>query len=185
VPRPPREDFEGAIHHVYARGNDRRDVFLDDADRWIYLGLLGRVTAGCAWRCLSYCLMRNHLHLLIETPRGNLAAGMQVLHGRYAQRTNRRHGRTGHVFQGRYGAVRVRTDPQLWATVAYIARNPADAGLCARPDEWPWSSHGAAARGRAPGWLDRGRLSAYLAAVTGRRRSPAPTSRAASAALGG
>ena len=90
------------------------------------------------------------MHLLIEAPRGNLGRGMQHLHGKYAQRFNQRHGRQGHLFQGRFGAVRVKDDAQLWMAAAYIAANPVRAGLCERP----WSSHAAIVGERAPFWLD-------------------------------
>ena len=122
---------KGAIHHVTARGVARRPLFRDDRDRLRYLRMLGLVVVARAWRCLSYCLMDNHIHLLLETPTPNLALGMQRVHGDYGRSFNRRHGLNGHVFQGRYDAVRVRSDRQLWVTAAYIADNPVEAGLCA------------------------------------------------------
>jgi REP element-mobilizing transposase RayT len=117
MPRSTRDEVEGGVHHVFARGNDRREIYLDDFDRKIYLVMLGRVTRRQRWRCLAYCLMPNHVHLLVETPEANLGAGMQRLHGSYAQTFNERHGRSGHVFQGRYGSVLITRDEQLW-TVA-------------------------------------------------------------------
>ena len=168
--RKPREDYPGAMHHVYARGNRLQDIFLDDGDRRTYLSMLARVATRMEWHCLAYCLMRNHMHLLIETPRANLGAGMQYLHGFYAQTFNERHNRSGHLFQGRYGAVRIEDDPQLWATVRYIAHNPVEAGLSASPAEWPWSSHRAVLRRDAPAWLDTARLLSYFTAVGGEPR---------------
>lgn len=170
--RKLREDFEGAIHHVYARGNDRQAIFLSDLDRRFYLATLRRVVMERGWGCLAYCLMPNHVHLLIETPRANLGRGMQVLHGKYAQRFNQRHGRHGHLFQGRFGAVRVKDDAQLWMAAAYIAGNPVRAGLCERPEEWRWSSHAAIVSGRAPFWLDVARLLSFfeIPAAGSRRR---------------
>jgi REP element-mobilizing transposase RayT len=85
--------MKGAVHHVFARGNDRGLIYLDDADRAEYLRLLGQVVRWKRWRCLSFCLMDNHLHLLVETPEANLASGMQWLHGRFAQLFNERHDR--------------------------------------------------------------------------------------------
>ncbi|HEX8208341.1 MAG TPA: transposase [Solirubrobacteraceae bacterium] len=166
MPRKPREEIAGGIHHVFARGNDRQRIFVDDADRAVYIGLLRTVIARLQWRCLTYCLMRNHVHLLIETPTPNLGVGMQRLQGIYARSFNRRHGRSGHLFQSRYGCVRVEDDAQLWMTVGYIVRNPVAAGLCAEPEEWRWSGHGAIG-GRSDQWLDTGRLLAYLAALGG------------------
>jgi hypothetical protein len=111
--------------------------------------------------------MPNHVHLLAETPRPNLGPGMQRLHGDYARRFNERHGRSGHVFQGRYGAVRMRSDAQLWMTARYIARNPVAAGLCDTPDDWEWSSHQAiVGRARRRG-LDVARLLEYFTGAGG------------------
>jgi putative transposase len=171
VPRKPRIEVEGGVHHVFARGNDRRDIFVDDADRRLYLATLGGVIRWKGWRCLAYCLMPNHIHLLLETPRANLGAGMQYLHGSYANEFNQRHGRSGHVFQGRYGAVRITTDEQLWHVAAYIALNPVAAGLCERPEQWPWSSHGSTVAGRShPRWLDVARLLSYFEGLSGDAR---------------
>ena len=103
--------------------------------------------------------MGNHVHLMIETPEPNLGKGFQVLHGDFARDVNIRHGRCGHVFQGRFGSKRVRTESHLWTTAAYIAANPVEAGICAMPEDWPWASHRvAAAGGRTPRWLDSTRL---------------------------
>ncbi len=117
--------------------------------------------------CLSYCLMGNHVHLLLETRTPNLGAGMHRLHGAYAQYFNRRHGFSGHLFQGRFDAPPIESDPQLWMTAAYIARNPVDAGLCREPADWPWSSHAAIVDGRAPDWLAAARLESYFGAQGG------------------
>jgi putative transposase len=171
VPRRPRPEIEGGVHHVFARGNDRRAIYLDDLDRRIYLAILGRVTRQRRWRCLAYCLMPNHLHLLLETPHANLGAGMQQLQGSYAQAFNRRHERVGHVFQGRYGSVHITTDEQLWATVAYVALNPVTAGLCERPEQWRWSSHASTLNGRTRHrWLDAARLLSHFEGLGGEPR---------------
>jgi putative transposase len=170
VPRKPRQEVEGGVHHVYARGNGQQDIYLDDADRWRYLTILHDVVVRNRWRCLAYCLMPNHLHLLLETPEANLGSGMQRLHGRYGQKFNERHGRCGHVFQGRYGTVRIRSDEQLWTTARYIALNPVVAGLCERPEAWRWSSHAAVLGARAPGWLDVSRLLWFFGAAGGQSR---------------
>ena len=163
MPRKPREEVVDGIFHIYARGNDRRVVYRDDGDRRMYLRLLARTVKHRHWRALAYCLMSNHVHLLIETPRPNLGAGMRWLHGLYARQFNDRHGRSGHVFQGRYGAVGVERDEQLWATAAYIAMNPVEAGLCDAPEKWPWSSHAVTVGGGGPRWLDVDRLLHHLA----------------------
>jgi putative transposase len=166
--RRPREECEGAVHHVFARGIARREIYVDNIDRTIYLATLGRVTERQRWRCLAYCLMPNHVHLLVETPLANLGAGMQRLHGDYARMFNERHGRSGHVFQGRYGSVRITTDEQLWTVAAYVALNPVAAGLCETPEGWAWSSHASTLDGRPRhGWLDVSRLLSYFEGLGG------------------
>ena len=155
------------IHHVYARGNDRRAVFRDDVDRMSYVLLLGHTVQRMRWRCLSYCLMDNHVHLLVELADATLPAGVQRLHGLYARMFNDRYARAGHVFQGRYGSTVVTSDEQLWWTVAYIVRNPVEAGLCRSPEDWRWSSHAAVLQGTAPPWLDAARLLQSFEAVGG------------------
>ena len=156
---------------MFARGNNRELIFRADADRRRYLKLLGEEVARRRWRCLGYCLMDNHVHLLLETPKPNLGAGIQRLHGVYAQAFNARHARVGHVFQGRFGAALVRRDAHLWIIAGYIADNPVAAGLADRPEAWPWSSHGAIATGHPPRWLDHERLEAYLDSMVGRSSS--------------
>jgi REP element-mobilizing transposase RayT len=166
--RKPRQEIAGGVHHVYARGNDRCAVYRDDADRQAYLALLGTVVVSRGWRCLAYCQMTNHVHLLLETPRANLGRGMHQLHGEYARRFNKRHGRSGHLFGGRFGSVHVGGDAQLWAAAAYVAVNPVDAGLCRRPEDWPWSSHGATlGEADRPPWLDVSRLLWHFSAGRG------------------
>lgn len=129
--------------------------------------LMGRVVQRTRWRVMAYCLMGNHLHLLIETRTPNLGAGMQWLHGRYAQEFNQRHRHSGHLFQGRYGSTRIEDDAQLWTVVRYIALNPVDAGLCTDARDWRWGSHAMVAAGSHPAWLDVARLGEYLTAAAG------------------
>jgi putative transposase len=144
VSRNSREIVEGGIYHVFARGNDRRPIFLDDTDRYVYLAILSEVCARCEWARLAYCLMGNHLHLLLETPLPNLSDGMHRLQCKYAKRFNRRHGRSGHLFQERFGSNRVSSDKQFVTVTRYIANNPVEAGLCETPEEWLWRDWSAA-----------------------------------------
>ena len=143
---------------MWARGVEQRQIFADDLDREHYLWRLGRVVGHKGWNCLAYCLMGNHVHLLLETPAPNLGRGMSVLHGGYARHFNERHGRVGHLFERRYGATPITTDAYLWTVVTYIARNPVAAGLVATADEYRWSSHRSVAAGGAPTWLAVDRL---------------------------
>jgi REP element-mobilizing transposase RayT len=166
---------------VYGRGNNKALLFHDAVDREGYLWLLGRVVARFRWHCLSYCLMDNHMHLLIETPEPNLGLGMQRLHGDFGRGFNRRHARSGHVFQGRFGSKPIRDDEQFWTVAGYIAANPVEAGLCRSAGDWRWSSHACVVGAvPEPTWLDLGRLferfevwggvprERYLDAVAGR-----------------
>src|SRR5262245_56726144 len=95
--RPLRLEFPGAIYHITARGNAKDAIYLDDDDRNRFLTILARVVKRYEWLCHAYCLMGNHYHLVLETPRPSLAAGMQHLNGVYAQGFNQRHDRVGHV----------------------------------------------------------------------------------------
>ena len=157
--RPLREDFPGAVQHVFARGNRQQPLFRDDEDYRLYLALLAGVAAAKKWRVLAYCLMPNHVHLLIETPDANMARGMQHLHGLYARIFNDKYAYVGHHFQGRYGSKVIRDDAYLLTVARYIALNPTDAGL---PHDWPWNSFVAATTGEAPRWLDIERLLDYF-----------------------
>jgi REP element-mobilizing transposase RayT len=133
----------GALAHVTVRGNDRRAIVLDDADRFRLLRRIDEAVDTFGWVGHCYCLMTTHYHLLVETPEPNLDKGMHWLNHVYAKGFNLRHDRRDHVFGKRYGSKIVTSDDQLISTVRYIALNPVEAGLCAHPAEWPWSNFGA------------------------------------------
>lgn len=185
--RPPRIEAPGAIHHVVARGNERKAIYRDATDKLRFLEILGLTSTRYGWRVLAYCLMGNHYHLLVQTPNANLARGMRELNGVFAQAFNRRHGRDGHLFQGRYRAILVQADEHLLSAVRYIVRNPVRARLCERVEEWRWSSHAATVGSTPPGFLavdrllsslheDRARARAlYLELVEAADDPPAPS----------
>ena len=153
--RPLRLEFAGALYHLTARGNARADIFVDDEDRRLFLDLLGREISQQGWRCYAYCLMDNHYHLLIETPEPNLVAGMRRLNGVYTQAFNRRHGRVGHVFQGRYKSILVDKESYGLELSRYIVLNPVRAQMVKRTANWAWSSYCATvAQVTVPVWLD-------------------------------
>jgi putative transposase len=141
VSRPLRIAVPDGVYHVVARGNAKQLIFLDDADRLSFLEVVERAVDRFQWCCLSYCLMPNHYHLVLQTPNANLSRGMRQVNGTYAQRFNRRHGRCGHLFQGRFGATLVETDRHILELIRYVANNPVRAGLARRPEEWRWSGH--------------------------------------------
>jgi putative transposase len=165
--RKPRNEVEPGIFHVHSRGVNKELVFRDEVDKRTYLTILGQVVEEFGWRCYAYCLMENHVHLLIETREPNLGRGMQKLHGRYGSAFNVRHGRVGHVFQGRFGSVPITTDEQFWWVVAYIVGNPVEAGLCETPEQWKWASHRLVLAERPPAWLDVRGLLEYFSGSGG------------------
>ena len=139
--RPLRIEFPGALYHVTSRGNARQRVFRDDEDRKTFLATLAWVVERFRWRCHAYCLMDNHVHLLIETPQPNLSRGMRQLNGVYTQRFNRRHRKVGHLFQGRFKAILVEKEAYLLELARYIVLNPVRAKLVKTPERYPWSSY--------------------------------------------
>ncbi len=152
--RPLRIEFSGALYHVTSRGDRREAIYEDDSDRKQFLEVLGEVVQTHHWICHAYCLMSNHYHLVIETPDGNLSKGMRQLNGVYTQASNRRHGRVGHLFQGRYKAILVDGDSYLLELTRYVVLNPVRAGMVARPEKWSWSSYRAmCGQAVAPDWL--------------------------------
>jgi putative transposase len=153
--RRKRQEGPGAVQNIYARGVDRCAIFRDDDDRHLYLDLLGYVVRRFKWQCLAYCLMTNHVHLLIRTAEPTMGRGMHHLHSFYAHDFNQKYGRVGHLFQDRYGSNRIWTPGAFRRTLEYITANPVTAGICRNPAEWPWCSHAALASSDAPQWLAR------------------------------
>lgn len=161
--RPLRLEYPGALYHLTARGNAKQDIYLADEDRERFLNLLGREVDQQGWRCYAFCLMSNHYHLLIETPEGNLVAGMRRLNGHYTQGFNKRHGRVGHLFQGRYKSIVVEKDSYLLELCRYISLNPVRAGLVKEIAAWPWSSYLSTAYGKPKiDWLDTNSILNYF-----------------------
>jgi len=139
--RPLRIEFEGALYYVTSRGSARQPIFISDKDRSDFLDTLANVVGRYRWICHAYCLMDNHYHLVAETPEANLSRGMRQLNGVYTQVFNRRHGRVGHLFQGRYKAVLVEKESYLLELARYVVLNPVRAGLVSHPGDWKWSSY--------------------------------------------
>jgi putative transposase len=139
--RPLRIEYPGAVYHLTSRGNARAPIFLDDADRYLFLNLLGDLVDRYKWLCHGYCLMDNHYHLLVETIEANLSTGMRQLNGIYTQKFNRPHDRVGHLFQGIYKAIVVEKESYLFELYRYIVLNPVRAKIVNHHVEYRWSSY--------------------------------------------
>jgi len=141
---------------VTARGDHRVALFEESTDRTSFLKRYAEVVDRHRWIPLAYCLMGNHLHLVIETPERTLGLGARDLLSHFAKRHNARRDEIGHVFQGRFDSRLVPTDTYFAQLLRYLALNPVAAGICRAPQEWPWSNHRVRARG-----------SVHVAATTG------------------
>jgi len=168
MPRSLRIEYPGAIYHAMSRGNNGQETFLAPSGYRLFLATLDEVCLQTGWRIHAYVLMTNHYHLLLETPEANLVAGMKWFQGAYTQRFNAMFNRRGHLFQGRYKAIPVQTDPREGGleyfrhVSSYIHLNPFRAKLCgvgmADPlESYQWSSYPSycgLAR-KVPEWLAR------------------------------
>jgi putative transposase len=171
MPRKPRVEAPGAIQHVVARGNAGIRIVTDDEDRRAFVAGLARTAERFGWLVHAYCLMDTHVHLIVETSEPTLGSGMQRLTGSYAYEFNRRHGRYGHLFAGRYSASLIDTDAHAIVAGAYVVLNPVRAGLVADAVDWAWSSYRASAGlVRAPAFLETRLLPAMLHNDIGRAR---------------
>jgi REP element-mobilizing transposase RayT len=142
MPRKPRVRRAGAIYHVSYQADGDGALYLDAIDRRMQLAFLAHTADHHELEVHSWCLMTNHAHLLFTTPAPDVDRAMHRLNSRYAHWFNAVHGNVGHVLRRRYTAVVVETDAHLHWCYRYIAMNPVEAGICASPDEWRWSSFG-------------------------------------------
>jgi REP element-mobilizing transposase RayT len=139
MPRAPRSALPPAgVYHVTCRGVARCAISVDDLDRHRWRSLLYATIRSRGWLCLAWCLMPNHFHLVVDCERDDLSLGMHWLNFRYAQSFNKRHGRTGHLFQGRFYSGLVRDETHLSRGCGYVLDNPLRARLCGPADGWPW-----------------------------------------------
>jgi REP element-mobilizing transposase RayT len=154
VSRPLRIHVPGMLYHVVARGNDKQCIYTDDADCRSFLQLLADTLPRFDARCVFYCLLWNHYHLLMKAGCYPISRLMQQLNSTYCQRFNRRHRRVGHVLQGRFGSRIVEDGAYARAVLRYIALNPVMARLAVDPRDWRWSSYRSAVDvSESPGFL--------------------------------
>lgn len=165
--RPLRIEIPGALYHVTSRGNARAPIVVDDADRRLFIDVLGHVIERYRWTCHAYCLMTNHYHLMIDTPDANLSRGMRQLNGVFTQRFNRRHERVGHVLQGRFKAILVERESHLLELARYVVLNPVRAGIVGAAEDYRWSSlRASVGLEPAPLWLSCDALVARFVSPT-------------------
>ncbi|ARM31399.1 transposase [Prosthecochloris sp. HL-130-GSB] len=158
MPRGPRLDTPGTLHHVMMRGIEKGLIFHDDQDRRVMLTKIGALVEDTGTSIYSFALMPNHVHLLLKSGESGLPAFMRRLLSSYAVYFNKRHERIGHVFQNRYKSIICEEELYFRKLVAYINLNPLRGGLADSFDRlvyYPWCSHGRIAFGTNGDWLDR------------------------------
>lgn len=144
MPRTARIDIPGLLQHVIVRGIERREIFLDDNDRRLFLSRLSKLLADTGTDCLAWALMTNHFHLLLRPRVTKLSVFMRRLLTGYAIVFNLQHKRSGHLFQNRYKSIACQEDAYLLELIRYIHLNPLRVGLAKTIDEldsYPWSGH--------------------------------------------
>jgi len=154
VSRPLRIEYPGAFYHVTSRGNERKTVFQSNRDREKYLSYLESAYERYGAVIHVYCLMGNHYHLLLETPRGNLSKILHYVNGAYTTYFNIKRSRCGHLFQGRFKGILVDKDEYCKELSRYVHLNPVRAGMVKAPLEYRWSSYRYfVGKDKKPKWL--------------------------------
>lgn len=165
MPRQSRIDISGALHHIIARGIERRRIFDDDEDRHDFIKRLALILEETQTACYAWALIPNHFHLLLRTGAVPVATVMRRLLTGHAQRYNRRHRRHGHLFQNRYKSILCQEDPYLLELVRYIHLNPMRAGLVndlEHLDKYPFSGHGVIMGVREHPWQNSDAVLAFF-----------------------
>jgi len=159
MPRGPRLDAPGTLHHVVGRGLDRQRIFRDDRDRDDFVRRLARLAKDGVFMVYAWALLPNHFHLLVRTGSRPLARAMRSLLTGYAGGFNRRHHRTGHLFQNRYRSTVVDEEAYFLELIRYLHLNPLRAGVVAglkALERYPYCGHGVLATGRPCPWQETG-----------------------------
>ena len=168
MPRSRRIIYPGYPHHITHRGNGGQVIFFNEGDKQYYLSLLAHYSATFDCRILGYCLMMNHVHLVITPDEyDNLGRCMHGVAFSYARRFNKINQRGGHLWENRYYSCPVDTDEHLWRVMRYVYRNPVKAGIVSIPWDYRWSSANADCNGstspdlKLEEWLDPANKNAY------------------------
>ncbi len=153
--RPLRPIADGLVYHVINRGNNRQPVFMDDGDYWAFLKAIGDLKKRKPFELYGYCLMGNHIHLLLRPGSVSISRVVQSLLISHTQRYHRFHQSGGHVWQGRFKSPVIQDDDHLLAVLRYIEANPVRGGLVERCGDYRWSSFRAHGLGQSDALLDR------------------------------
>jgi REP element-mobilizing transposase RayT len=137
-------DESPGFHHVVTRGNNKRDIYTEDRDRWFFCITVDRIALKYGWTVIAYCLMSNHYHLVLRVGDQGLAQGMCELNTAYAAWFNANHGRVNHLFGKRYWNRRLDTERSLLNAVRYVVQNPRRAGRPGPLEGHTWTSYAAA-----------------------------------------
>lgn len=158
MPRQARLDIPGALHHIMVRGINKSTIFEDDQDRIQFLKRLGENITTAHALVYAWVLMTNHVHILLKSGKHGISAVMRKQLTWYAQYYNRRHRRTGHLFENRYKSILCDEDNYLLALIRYIHLNPLRAGVVKTLEEldrYPWCGHSVVTGKRECPWMDR------------------------------
>jgi REP-associated tyrosine transposase len=140
MPRRPRDTGPG-VHHAWVNATGNWEYFLDEVDRVAWVRRLVWTLGRMSWKCVAFCQMSTHVHLLLNVSDDSLAIGMRDLNREYSCDFNNRHGRKGSFVRTRFGSRRIEGADDLLGVYVYIVLNPVAEGLCLRPEEWRWSSY--------------------------------------------
>ena len=140
MPSRPR-DLNPGIHHVWVNATGNWPYFVNEVDRMAWIRLLVQVLDRGDWRCLAFCQMTTHVHLLVDVPDESLPFGMAHLNREHSKQFNDRHSRSGYLVRKRYGSRRIEDARDLLGTYAYVVLNPVREGMCRRAEDWLWSSY--------------------------------------------
>lgn len=156
MPRPIRIYYPGLIYHVLNRGNKREPVFLNDDDYQHYLDILKRYKEKFEFKIFAYCLMDNHMHLLLKvSEKASISKIMQTITIAHTRRFHQKYRTSGHIWQGRFKSPLVSADEYLLTLMRYIEQNPVRAGIVKHPKQFQFSSYKANTAIKNDGFVDK------------------------------